>query len=111
MNDSLDWAEAESNFTCIFTWDISNLFYSISPFYNLLNNWILGILNTLVSIFTINIEVLEVIKISEKAHLNEKIHIQTEQKLCSCGCKGQEKADFEEFKQKPITQSQIDSDK
>lgn len=54
---------------------------------------------------------MEVIKISEKAHLNEKIHIQTEQKLCSCGCKGQEKADFEEFKQKPITQSQIDSDK
>lgn len=51
------------------------------------------------------------IKISKQSHHDEKIQVRTEQKLCSCGCKGQEKADFEKVKQKPIIQVQIDSDK
>ena len=50
-------------------------------------------------------------KISEKAQHNENIQVQTEQKLCSCGCKGQEIADIEKIKQKLINQVQIDSDK
>ena len=54
---------------------------------------------------------MEVIKISEKSHHNENIQVPTEQKLCSCGCKGQKEADFENLKQKPITQVQINSDK
>ncbi len=51
------------------------------------------------------------IKISEKSHHSENIQVQTEQKLCSCGCKGQKIADIEKLKQKLITQIQIDSDK
>ncbi len=53
---------------------------------------------------------MEVIKISDKSHHNENIQVQTEQKLCSCGCKGQEIADIEKNKQKLITHIQINSD-
>jgi hypothetical protein len=52
-----------------------------------------------------------VIKISEEYHLDKKIEIQPQEDLCSCGCKGQEKVDFEKVKQKRIIQLQCNSNK
>ncbi|MHA2394380.1 MAG: hypothetical protein ACXAEX_20775 [Promethearchaeota archaeon] len=36
----------------------------------------------------------------EESDQVEKIQIQTKQKTCSCGCKGQENVDFEKIREK-----------
>lgn len=47
----------------------------------------------------------------EESHLIKKVEIQPEQNACSCGCTGQENGNFEETKQKLVSQSQNESKK